>query len=629
MTSRTPVITGVGVVSSAGIGAENFWNGIQSPQDHFRDVSLFTPKGLPNKVCSEIGPWVDGFDAIDIAKLAELRICAFAVAAQKEALAHANCLPAAVDRVLVGTTVGDIATQEAGICRRNTTRDENPMTLRVDLGLRRAVSLCRDDLPVELFLTACSAGNLAVIRACQLIKSGEADVVIAGGAEALSQMAFVGFSRIRGMATQKCRPFSEQRDGMLLGEGAAFLVIEAAEYAAARGAEPLAEIVGSGMSCDAKHPTAPESEGEGIARAMQSALGTLPPAQVDYICAHGTGTQQNDAAEARGYVNFFDETRPPISSIKGSIGHSLGAASAIELVACVLSIQNQKLVPQRGVDGEPTLELHLPLEAKPERGIDLVINNAFAFWGNNTSVALHRPKAATAPEIIGAKFEKPEIFYASASIAADYPVFVEDGAVSAELTPEMLQKLDRRFRSRRSAVVVAALDRWNDAAQLDELSEPQRRGFVLGTETGAGADIERFLSESIEKGDAIVNPGLFPWTVHNAAVGAAAIAATCQGPNIVISAGEQSGRSAIEQSIALLEAGFADFIYSGVFESLGDHFGTIASITALATRPELLGKSCIGPVRQLDLAALTGGTDGVVSWAQKLRNCDPRATERV
>lgn len=627
MAGRTPIITGVGIVSSAGIGADRFWDGIQSCNNHFREVSLFSTDGLPNKICSEIGPWVAGFDAIDSAQFAESRICSFAVAAQHEAMVRANCMPAAVDRVLVGTTVGDIATQEAGIRRRNTTRDENPMRLRVDLGLRRAVSLCRDDLPVELFLTACSAGNLAVIRACQLIKSGEADVVVAGGAEALSQMAFVGFSRIRGMATQKCRPFSEQRDGMLLGEGAAFLVIEAAEHAAARGAKPLAEIVGIGMSCDAKHPTAPESEGEGIVRAMQSALGKLPPAQVDYVCAHGTGTQLNDAAEARGYANFFEERCPPVSSIKASIGHSLGAASAIELVACVLSIQHQKILPQCGVDGEPTLDLNLPLLAKPERDIDLVINNAFAFWGNNTSVALHRPRDVA--EAIAPKPKSPEIFYASASIVADYPVFVEDGAFSAELDVETLNQLDRRFRSRRSAVVIAALERWNDASQLGTPPTPERCGIVLGTETGAGADIERFLSESIEKGDPIVNPALFPWTVHNAAVGAAAIAATCRGPSIVVSSGEQSGRSAIEQSIALLEGGFADFIYCGVFESLGDHFGTIASITALTTRPELLGESYIGSITELDLAALRGGADCVVSWAQTLGICGARATERV
>ena len=629
MTVRKPVITGIGIVSSAGVGAENFWERIQSTNHNFREISLFSPIGLPNSVCSEIGPWVPGFETIDAELLAKSRICAFAAAAQQEAMAQANCSASSVDRVLVGTTVGDIATKEMEIRARKSDQIGDPMQLRVDEGLRRAVSCSREDLPVELFLTACSAGNLATIRACQLIESGEADIVVAGGAEALSQMAFVGFARIRGMAAQKCRPFSEHRDGMLLGEGAAFVVVESAEHAAARGAVSLAEIVGCGMSCDAKHPTAPESEGEGIARAMQSALGNLPPAQVDYVCGHGTGTQQNDAAEANGYKNFFGAERPSVSSLKGAIGHSLGAASAIELAACVLSLKNQKLVPQLGVDDQSTLDLNLVSNPKTKGEIDLVLNNAFAFWGNNTSVALRRPNKHSAPDIIRPNSKKSEIYHATASIASDHPIFPANGDSWPEIDSDHLQKLDRRFRSRRSAVVVAAYERWLEAAEIAELPDPHRRGFVLGTETGAGADIERFLSESIEKGDAIVNPGLFPWTVHNAAVGAVAIAATCRGPNIVMSSGAQSGHSAFQQSIALLKAGFADFIYCGIYETRGDSAGTIASITALASKPEFLGKNYVGAVGKLDLDNLTGGTEGVLNWAKNFGISEIKTQELV
>lgn len=238
MISRTPVITGVGVVSSAGIGAERFWKGIQSPEDRFREISLFSPAGIPNRIASEIGPWVPGYETIDGELLSESRICAFAVAAQNEAMAQANCNASDVDQVLVGTTVGDIATHEVEIRAHKSNDIDIPMRLKVDQSLRQAISLSRDDLPVQMFLTACSAGNLAVIRACQLIESGKAEIVVAGGAEILSQMAFVGFARMRGMAAQKCRPFSEDRDGMLLGEGAAFVVIESAEHAAARGESP-------------------------------------------------------------------------------------------------------------------------------------------------------------------------------------------------------------------------------------------------------------------------------------------------------------------------------------------------------------------------------------------------------
>lgn len=625
MTSRPPVITGVGVVSSAGIGAARFWEGIQSTEDRFREISLFSPVGLPNRMGSEIGPWVPGFETIDGELLTESRISAFAVAAQNEAMAQANCKASAVDQVLIGTTVGDIASQESEIRVRKSNGFGVPMKLKVDQSLRRAISFSRDDLPCEMFLTACSAGNLAVIRACQLVESGKAEVVVAGGAEALSQMAFVGFARIRGMAAEKCRPFSEVRDGMLLGEGAAFVVVESAEHAAARGAKPLAEILGYGMSCDAKHPTSPDSEGEGIVRAMQSALGSVSPSQVDYVCAHGTGTQQNDAAEAKGYANLFGSKCPPVSSIKGSIGHSLGAASAIELVASVLAIQNKKLIPQLGLDGQPTLDLNLVSGAETSGKIDLVLSNAFAFWGNNTSIALGRPQQHSIARVIRPKSEQPKIYYATASIASDKPINQLSGEGLPELDRDRLHVLERRFRSKRLAVVVAALERWLEAAGKAELPDPQRRGIVLGTETGAGADIERFLAESVEKGDAIVNPGLFPYTVHNAAVGAAAIAADCRGPNIVISSGALSYRSAFQQSLALLEAGRSDLVYCGVYESSGDSEGTVASITALASRPEFLGRNYIGAVEKLNLETSISSEESVVSWANKFEKSRLRA----
>lgn len=619
MTSRTPVITGIGVVSSAGIGAERFWEGIQSTEDRFREISLFSPTGLPNRTASEIGPWVPGFETIDVELLSESRICAFAAAAQNEAMLQANCNVSDVDQVLVGTTVGDIATKEIEIRARKSNGINMPMKLKVDQSLQRAISFSRADLPVQMFLTACSAGNLAVIRACQLIESGKADIVVAGGAEELSQMGFVGFSRMRGMAAQKCRPFSEDRDGMLLGEGAAFLVIESAEHAAARGANPLADILGYGMSCDAKHPTSPDSEGEGIARAMRAALGSMSPEQVDYVCAHGTGTPQNDAAEAKGYTNFFGSKCPPLSSLKGSIGHPLGAASAIELVACVLGIQNQKLIPHVNSNGHSMPNLNLVSGADTSRKIDLVLNNAFAFWGNNTSIALGRSHQRGVSHGLRPKSEQPKIYYATASLASDYPIDNWSGERLPELDIERLQALSRRFRSKRATVVVAAFERWLEEAKNANLPAPQRRGIVLGSETGASADIERFLTESVEKGDAIVNPGLFPWTVHNSAVGAAAIATECRGPNIIISSGALSYNSAFQQSIALLETGCADLVYCGVYESNGDSEGTVASITALATRPEFLGKNYVGTAEQLKFDRSAGNAESVINWANKFK----------
>ncbi|MFI7025955.1 beta-ketoacyl-[acyl-carrier-protein] synthase family protein [Micromonospora sp. NPDC049900] len=394
MTARTPVVTGLGVVSAAGIGATHFWQGLRQGTPRFREVSLFPTDDLANHVAGEIGPWTPGFDALDADRLDGDRTATFALAALDQAIADAGLGDVRPGRVLVGTTVGDVADHESA--RREAVRSGagRPGALDVDTSLRTRISRhLGGSVPVELFVTACAAGNMALIRAAQLVAEGSADVVVCGGAEALSRMAFTGFSRMRGMARERCRPFSDARDGLLLGEGSAFLIVESAAHAAARGAPVRATIAGYGLTCDAKHPAAPDLSGDGVARAMRSAIAGADPSDVAYVCAHGTGTPQNDAAEAAAYRTVFTGSPPPISSIKALIGHSLGAASAIEAVACTLVLAHQQTIPQWGLDDAGT-----SLGVRPATGgrdeaarIDLVLNNAFAFGGNNTCVGLRRP----------------------------------------------------------------------------------------------------------------------------------------------------------------------------------------------------------------------------------------------
>lgn len=399
MIARTPVVTGLGVVSAAGIGAENFWLGLQRNTPRFREVSLFPTGDLPSHVAGEIGPWTPGFDCVDADQLHAGRTATFALAALDEAIAHAGLGGISPDSVLVGTTVGDVADHEQPLREAVQTDAGRPGSLSVDGSLRTRIARhVGGSVPTDLLVTACAAGNMALIRATQLIASGSANVVICGGAEAISRMAFIGFSRMRGMAQARCRPFSDERDGLLLGEGSAFLIVESAVHAAARDAHVRATIAGYGLTCDAKHPAAPDPSGDGVARAMTSAIAAADPSEVAYVCAHGTGTPQNDAAEAAAYLQVFAEPRPPISSIKALIGHALGAASAIEAVACALAIEHQQTIPQWGLDGAST-----SLGVRPATGgrddaaqVDLVLNNAFAFGGNNTCVALRRPEAALA-----------------------------------------------------------------------------------------------------------------------------------------------------------------------------------------------------------------------------------------
>lgn len=391
MTVTAPVITGLGVVSAVGVGVQRFWDGLQRGEPRFREVSLFPTDDLVNHVAAEIGTWTPGVE--QVGTLRHGRTSAFALAALQEAVSDAQLSEGCADRVVVGTTVGDVADGEQTL-RAASADGQHYDDLTVDERLRPRLSSQLGHVPTELIVTACAAGNMAIIRAAQLVVSGAADVVVCGGAESLSRMAFSGFSRMRGMALARCRPFSDERDGMLLGEGAAFLVVESAEHAERRRAAIYAEVSGYGMTCDAKHPAAPDPSGSGVARAMTAALGDRHPGDVDYVCAHGTATPQNDAAEAAAYHLVFGTIRPSVSSIKALIGHSLGATSAIEAVASVLAIKHQQTIPQWELDGaEPSLGIRPATGTESDADeIDLVLNNAFAFGGNNTSVALRWPR---------------------------------------------------------------------------------------------------------------------------------------------------------------------------------------------------------------------------------------------
>lgn len=376
---------------------DDFWLGLTLGEPRFREVSLFPTESLPYHLAAEIGPWTPGHARLDGDRVAVSRVAEFALAALDEALADAGAAGVHPERILVGTTVGDVSDREQRLRTVMGAGGALGDASGVDETLRSTLSAhLGGAVPTELFVTACAAGNLAVIRGAQLIAAGSADLVVCGGAEALSRLAFLGFSRMRGMARQGCRPFDSARDGMLLGEGAAFLVLEAAEHARARGAAVRATIPGYGITCDARHPTSPDPTGDGVARAMRSALAGTRPCEVTYVSAHGTGTQQNDAAEAAAYRQVFTDRRPPISSIKALIGHALGAASAIEAVACVLAIDHQRLIPQWGVDqaaAVPGVHLVDP-QVDTATSIEFVLNNAFAFGGNNTCVGFRSPRLA-------------------------------------------------------------------------------------------------------------------------------------------------------------------------------------------------------------------------------------------
>ncbi|HOY31664.1 MAG TPA: beta-ketoacyl-[acyl-carrier-protein] synthase family protein [Bacteroidales bacterium] len=241
--------------------------------------------------------------------------------------------------------------------------------------------------------TACAAGNYALGAAASYISNGHADVAIAGGIEPFSRVAMTGFSRSRAMTTNICRPFDRNRDGMMLGEGAAVFILEEEEHALQRGAKPLAIIGALGLSCDAYHQTAPLPDGTGIIQAMTTALTIedVDARKVDWICAHGSGTMASDNAEALA-INTVFGADVPVSGIKGALGHSLGASTAIETAVCIMALQHNVIPPTANLE-EPDPQFAIDLvRASRQKELNYILNCGYAFGGLNSALFIKKWK---------------------------------------------------------------------------------------------------------------------------------------------------------------------------------------------------------------------------------------------
>jgi 3-oxoacyl-[acyl-carrier-protein] synthase II len=250
--------------------------------------------------------------------------------------------------------------------------------------------------PCQVIANACASGTNAIGHGFQCIRSGRYDRVLTGGYDALSELVFVGFDSLQASTPDKCRPFDRERNGMVLGEGAAVLMLEEMESAVTRGATILAEVLGYGISTDNHHLTQPDPSGIGPRRAMEEALACakLESSAVDYINAHGTATPFNDAAEGAALAQLFGD-RVAVSSTKGMMGHSLGAAGAIEAVVCLLAMQNDLLPPNIHFrQGDETVGLDIVANKARTKPVRTTLSNSFGFGGTNASIVMQREPGA-------------------------------------------------------------------------------------------------------------------------------------------------------------------------------------------------------------------------------------------
>ncbi len=295
---------------------------------------------------------------------------------------------------VVGTTSGGMTFGEEyyrALHRRQ--RDCRMATLIANYTPQKAVVDAQEAFgicaPCQVIANACASGTNAVGHAFECVRSGRYQRVLAGGYDALSELVFVGFDSLQAATPDKCRPFDQTRNGLVLGEGAAILALENFEAAERRGANILGEVVGYGISTDNHHLTQPNPSGAGPRDAMRRALedANLPPNEIDYINAHGTATPFNDAAEGKAITELFPNV--PISSTKGMMGHSLGAAGAIEAVISLLALQHQFLPPNINfAKGDPDLNLNIVANGSRPAAVRTVLSNSFGFGGTNASVVM-------------------------------------------------------------------------------------------------------------------------------------------------------------------------------------------------------------------------------------------------
>lgn len=365
-------ITGLGVVCALADNTKDFWNALLTDNSSIKKWEDLKQADFKYTHACRVA----NFDCDPLH-----RGFYFSVSAIEEALAQARCKSTENWGLFLGTTMGESAAYEAMAEKKQTFNTEEYTGFGI---CKRLVKKYPKIKTFQCFATACAAGNYALKAGMDALLKGETSIAIVGGVDPFSKIAMTGFSRSRAMsASGICKPFDGHRDGMILGEGAGFLVLEKLENAIKRKTKVLALLEDCALSCDAYHPTAPKPDSSGIIDCFEHLLksNTLNHDQIDWISAHGTGTKLSDQSEAQAITKVFHRHKPYVSSIKPKIGHTLGAATAIEAIVSVLSIQHQT-IPHTLNYKDAEFDILIPKKPVLTK-VDKVLNCGYAFGGLN------------------------------------------------------------------------------------------------------------------------------------------------------------------------------------------------------------------------------------------------------
>jgi 3-oxoacyl-[acyl-carrier-protein] synthase II len=411
MERRRVVVTGIGAITPIGLTRDGLWNGLQAGQSAVTGLTRFDPSIFRSHIAAEVNDFV-ATDHLDAKRAKRLdRFGQFSVAAARMAVhdAHLDLAHEDLERVgaMMGSALGGVAYAEDQL-GTFLTRGLREVDAMLALAVFGGASSCNIAIefgargPNSTNAMSCASGTIAIGEAFRQIRDGYADVMISGGAEApLSPLCYGAFALIRAMSTRNddpshaSRPFDKDRDGFVMGEGAAVLILEAYDRAKARGAPIYAELVGYGLTNDAYHMTAPRPDGSQAARAMKLALDDahISADEIQYVNAHGSSTPLNDPTETMAIKRIFGDRayQIPVSSTKGYYGHALGASGAIEAAICSLAVEREWLPPTVNLtEQDPTCDLdYIPRDGRPAR-IEHLISNSFGFGGINAAVVMRR-----------------------------------------------------------------------------------------------------------------------------------------------------------------------------------------------------------------------------------------------
>ena len=499
----------------------------------------------------------------------------------KQAVEEAKPAMPSLPRIVIinGTTVGGMDITERFYNSMKIDKEYLSLINHHDCGscTSEMASICGINAEICTVSTACSASLNAIAVGADMLRREEADIVIAGGAEALSKFHLNGFNTLMILDKDRCRPFDDSRAGLNLGEGAAFVVMTRSDECANSLTKSLT-IEGYGNACDAFHQTATSDEGTGASQAMKEALSMagLQPVEIDYINAHGTSTPNNDSTESEALMRVFGEHIPPVSSTKPFTGHTTSASGAIELIICQLAMENGFIPTNLGWT-TPMKRGIKPSVGTQHQKLHYVMCNSFGFGGNDTSLILGYH--------IQSKSKKSEYKDVGIEIAASCEIHSAEelDAVKDFITPMEARRMGKLLK----AATLTSL------TVLKEACVEIPDAIITATSNGMVENSEKFLEEMIENRESLLKPTLFMQSTHNTIGSSVAIRLCCHGYNITYCQGERSLEWGMKDAVRLIQSGRAETVLVGCHDESTSQFNDFRCRMGNQPLPMIYSKSIL------------------------------------